>query len=157
MSTSKTTTKNNNNKNRVIGDYILIDKISESPLSSVWRANHRNNPDFKDVALKIITLSKLTPFLKASLDCEINFLSTVNHPNIIRLFDVFQAEGCLFLVYEFCNGGNLASYIRCRGGVQEQIARDFMYQLSAGLRILQNHRIIHRDLKPQSFALGGLC
>ncbi|XP_021835040.1 serine/threonine-protein kinase ATG1t isoform X1 [Spinacia oleracea] len=151
MNSSEITPKNN----WLISDFILREKISETPFSTVWKANHRNNPDFKDVALKKITLSKLTPNLKASLDCEIHFLSTVNHPNIIRLMGFFQAEGCLFLVYEFCNGGNLASYIHRHGGVQEQIARDFMYQLRDGLRIMRSHQIVHRDLKPQNILLSS--
>jgi serine/threonine protein kinase len=50
----------------------------------------------------------------------------------ILLFSVLfhpQAEGCIFLVLEFCAGGNLASFIRLHGRVQEQIARGFMQQL----------------------------
>ncbi|XP_021713926.1 serine/threonine-protein kinase ATG1t-like isoform X2 [Chenopodium quinoa] len=132
MNTCKTTTKN---RNRVVGDFILREKISETPFSSVWRANHRINPDLKDVALKKITLSKLTPNLKACLDCE--------------------DEGCLCLVFEFCDGGNLASYIRRHGGVQEQIARDFLYQLGTGLSIMRSHQIVHRDLKPQNILLSS--
>ncbi|CAO2831048.1 unnamed protein product [Amaranthus hypochondriacus] len=139
----------------MVGDYILREKISENPLSTIWRANHRKDPDFKDVALKKIILSMLTPKLKTCLDCELNFLSSVNHPNIIRLVKFFQAEGCIFLVFEFCNGGNLASYIRRNGRVREQIARDFMYQLGTGLRILQSHQIVHRDLKPENILLSS--
>ncbi|XP_057544589.1 serine/threonine-protein kinase ATG1t isoform X1 [Amaranthus tricolor] len=139
----------------IVGDYILREKISENPLSTIWRANHRKDPDFKDVALKKIFLSMLTPKLKTCLDCELNFLSSVNHPNIIRLVKFFQAEGCIFLVFEFCNGGNLASYIRRNGRVREQIARDFMYQLGTGLRILQSHQIVHRDLKPENILLSS--
>ncbi|KAL2927754.1 Serine/threonine-protein kinase ATG1t [Bienertia sinuspersici] len=141
--------------NLMIGDYILREKISENPLSTVWRANHKQNPDSDDVALKKISLLKLTPKFKDSLDCELNFLSIANHPNIIRLLDFFQAEGCLLLVFEFCNEGNLASYIRRYGEVQEKIVRDFMCQLGAGLRVLRSHLIIHRDLKPENILLSS--
>lgn len=88
------------------------------------------------------------------MDCELNFLSSVNHPNIIRLFEVFQAEGCIFLVLEFCAGGNLASFIRHHGRVQEQIARGFMRQLGAALEVLNSRHIIHRDLKPENILLS---
>ena len=82
---------------------------------------------------------------------------------------------CIFLVLEFCAGGNLASYINQHGRVQEQIVRRIMQQLGssvfglcfiylfllpliftqnffnagAGLEILHSHHIIHRDLKPE--------
>ncbi|KAL1337485.1 hypothetical protein AAHE18_10G142600 [Arachis hypogaea] len=50
---------------------------------------------------------------------------------------------------EFCAGGNLASYIRSHGSVQQQTARRFMQQLGSGIKILQSYGIIHRDLKPE--------
>ncbi|XP_057970573.1 serine/threonine-protein kinase ATG1t isoform X2 [Malania oleifera] len=131
----------------VVGDFILTTKLGHGPLSTVWKAVHRTRGE--EVALKQVYLSKLNPSLKDCLDCEINFLSTVNHPNIIRLFDVFQAEGCIFLVLELCSGGDLASYIQHNGRVQEWIAKRFMQQIGAGLEVLHSHHIIHRDLKPQ--------
>ncbi|XP_021633712.1 serine/threonine-protein kinase ATG1t isoform X2 [Manihot esculenta] len=136
-----------------VGDYVLKSKLGGSSLSSVWKAEHRVTGE--EVAVKQVDLSKLNKHLKNCLDCELHFLSSVNHPNIIRLFDVFQVESCIFLVLEFCNGGNLASYIRLHGRVQEEIARRFMQQLGAGLEILQSHHIMHRDLKPDNVLLSG--
>ncbi|MED6136841.1 hypothetical protein PIB30_059533 [Stylosanthes scabra] len=57
---------------------------------------------------------------------------------------------------EFCAGGNLASYLRCHGRVQQQTSRTFMQQLDAGMKILQTHGIIHRDLKPEEGIVLGL-
>ncbi|XP_057495455.1 serine/threonine-protein kinase ATG1t [Actinidia eriantha] len=130
------------------GDYTVTAKLGGGTMSTVWKAEHRSSGQV--VALKQVALSKLTRTLKNSLGCELNFLSTVNHPNIVRLLEVFQAEGCIFLVLEFCAGGNLASYIRLHGGVREQIARKFMQQLGAALKLLNSHHIIHRDLKPEN-------
>ncbi|XP_057418030.1 serine/threonine-protein kinase ATG1t [Lotus japonicus] len=133
--------------------YILKSKIGEGSSSAVWRAEQR--PSGEEVAVKQVLLSKLNPRLKACLDCEINFLSSVNHPNIIRLLNFFQADGCVYLVLEFCAGGNLASYIRCHGRVQQQTARNFMQQLGSGLKVLHSHGIIHRDLKPENILLSS--
>eukprot|EP00256_Glycine_max_P062465 XP_014631939.1 serine/threonine-protein kinase ATG1t isoform X2 [Glycine max] len=108
--------------------YLLKSKIGEGSFSAVWRAEQRP-PTGDDVAVKQVFLSKLNPRLKACLDCEINFLSSVNHPNIIRLLHFFQYDGCVYLVLEFCAGGNLASYIQNHGRVHQQIARKFMQQL----------------------------
>ncbi|BAT79210.1 hypothetical protein LR48_Vigan04g135100 [Vigna angularis] len=133
--------------------YLLKAKIGEGSYSLVWRAQQRQTGD--DVAVKQVFLSKLNPRLKACLDCEINFLSSVNHPNIIRLLHFFQDDGCLYLVLEFCAGGNLASYIRSHGRVQQQTARKFMHQLGSGLLVLHSHGIIHRDLKPENILLSS--
>ncbi|KAJ1378261.1 Serine/threonine-protein kinase, active site [Sesbania bispinosa] len=133
--------------------YVLKSKIGEGSYSTVWKSEQR--PSGQEVAVKQVFLSKLTPRLKACLDCETNFLSSVNHPNIIRLLHFFQADGCVYLVLEFCAGGNLASYIRRHGRVQQQTARKFMQQLGSGLKVLHSHGIIHRDLKPENILLSS--
>uniref|UniRef100_M0ZXN5 Serine/threonine-protein kinase n=1 Tax=Solanum tuberosum TaxID=4113 RepID=M0ZXN5_SOLTU len=74
-----------------IGEYTLTCKLGGGSSSTVWKAEHRTTG--KVVALKQIDLLKLTRQLKNCLDCELNFLSSVEHPNIIRLFDVFQVSG----------------------------------------------------------------
>ncbi|KAJ0040927.1 hypothetical protein Pint_27147 [Pistacia integerrima] len=118
-----------NNLKKLAGNYLLKSKLGESPFSTVWKAEHLSSGDV--VAVKQVYLHKLNKHLRSCLDCELNFLSSVNHPNIIRLFHVFQAEDCIFLVIEFCAGGNLASYIRQHGKVPELTARKFMQQLGS--------------------------
>ncbi|TMW92376.1 hypothetical protein EJD97_013125 [Solanum chilense] len=137
-----------------IGEYTLTCKLGGGSSSMVWKAEHRTTG--KVVALKQIDLLKLTRQLKSCLDCELSFLSSVKHPNIIRLFDVFQAENSIFLVLEFCDGGDLAAYIRDHGRVQECVARKFMKQIGAGLEVLSMHHIIHRDLKPENILLSTM-
>ncbi|KAH7510933.1 hypothetical protein FEM48_ZijujUnG0064100 [Ziziphus jujuba var. spinosa] len=161
-----------------VGDYILESKLGEGSFSVVWKAQHSLTG--QQVALKQVYLSKLNRHLRSCLNCELTFLSSVNRPNIIRLFHVFQlvefmlieysyyacwrlwivllveansphppGKSCIFLVLEFCAGGNLASYINQHGRVQEQIVGRFMQQLGAALELLHSHHIIHRDLKPE--------
>ena len=72
------------------GDYTVTAKLGGGTMSTVWKAEHRSSGQV--VALKQVALSKLTRTLKNSLDCELNFLSTVNHPNIVRLLEVFQVS-----------------------------------------------------------------
>nr|DAD22571.1 TPA_asm: hypothetical protein HUJ06_024034 [Nelumbo nucifera] len=136
-----------------VEDYIVRGRIGEGPLSIVWKAQHRFTGE--EVALKQVYLSKLNRNLKDCLNCELNFLSTVKHPNIIRLIEIIQAEGYIFLVLEFCSGGNLASYIQHHGRVQEPVARRFTQQLGAALAVLHAHHIIHRDLKPENILLSS--
>ena len=72
-------------------------------------------------------------------------MSSINHPNIIRLLHVFQ----------FCGGGNQASYICHHGKVQEKIAKSFMQQLGAGVEVLHFHHIINGDLKSENILHSG--
>jgi serine/threonine protein kinase len=85
-----------NNKNYY---YILKSKIGEGSSSTVWKAQQK--PTGKDVAVKQIFLSKLNSRLKDSLDCEINFLSSVNHPNIVQLLHFFQVKINLLILFLF--------------------------------------------------------
>ncbi|XP_068660416.1 serine/threonine-protein kinase ATG1t [Aristolochia californica] len=137
-----------------IGDYVLKGKVGTGPLSVVWEAVHRSSGEV--VVLKQIDLCKLNRNLKDCLDCEVKFLASVNHPNIIRLLDVIQVERFIFLVLEFCAGGSLASYIQRNGQVHEHIARRFAQQLGAALEVIRAHHIIHRDLKPENILLSHL-
>ncbi|XP_011099785.1 serine/threonine-protein kinase ATG1t isoform X1 [Sesamum indicum] len=144
--------ENSNFQEQSLGDYVLRSKLGESSLSTVWRAEHRTTGEV--VALKQIPLAKLTRHLRNCLDCELTFLSSVNHPNIIRLLDFFEYEGSIILALEFCAGGNLASYIQHHGRVQECVAKRFMQQLGAGLKVLKQNHIVHRDLKPENILLS---
>ncbi|KAL0343142.1 UNVERIFIED_CONTAM: Serine/threonine-protein kinase ATG1t [Sesamum angustifolium] len=143
---------NCNFQEQSLGDYVLRSKLGESSLSTVWRAEHRTTGEV--VALKQIPLAKLTRHLRNCLECELTFLSSVNHPNIIRLLDFFEYDGSIILVLEFCAGGNLASYIQHHGRVQECVAKRFMQQIGAGLKVLKQNHIVHRDLKPENILLS---
>nr|GMD02485.1 serine/threonine-protein kinase ATG1t isoform X1 [Ipomoea batatas] len=139
-----------------IGEYKILCRLGggAGAGAQVWKAEHKRSGQV--VALKQIRLSNLTPHLNNCLHSSLTFLSSVNHPNIIRLFHFFQAEDCFFMVLEFCDGGNLASYIHHHGRVQQCVAKGFIQQLGAGLQLLNSHRIIHRDLKPENILLS-LC
>uniref|UniRef100_A0A453DJ43 Protein kinase domain-containing protein n=2 Tax=Aegilops tauschii subsp. strangulata TaxID=200361 RepID=A0A453DJ43_AEGTS len=68
-----------------------------------------------------------------------------------------QTPGCIYLVMELCEGGDLATYIERSGGrVEESVARNFMRQIGAGLQVLRRHHVVHRDLKPENILLSCL-
>lgn len=73
-----------------VGGYVLSSKLGEGSFSTVWKAVHGATGEV--VAVKQVHLSKLNRHLRSCLDCELNFLSSVDHPNIIRLLRVFQVD-----------------------------------------------------------------
>ncbi|KAL1350287.1 hypothetical protein HN51_014394 [Arachis hypogaea] len=137
---------------RVIGDYILGPKIGSGSFAVVWRSRHRKSGTV--VAVKEIDKKQLSPKVSENLFKEITILSTIDHPNIIRLFEAIQTKDRIYLVLEYCSGGDLAAYIHRHGKVSEATARHFMIQLAAGLQVLQEKNLIHRDLKPQNLLLA---
>lgn len=137
---------------RVIGDYIVGPRIGSGSFAVVWRSRHRSSG--LEVAVKEIDKRQLSPKVRENLLKEISILSTINHPNIIRLFEAIQTNDRIYLVLEYCAGGDLSAYIHRHGKVSEPVARHFLRQLASGLQVLQEKNLIHRDLKPQNLLLA---
>lgn len=141
------------NRSRLIGDYILGPRIGFGSFAVVWRATHRQSGAL--VAVKEIDKKQLNLVVNDNLMREISILRTIDHPNIIRLFEAIQTEDRIYLVLEYCGGGDLAGQLRRHGKVSEAVARHFMRQLAAGLQVLNEKHLIHRDLKPQNLLLSN--
>ncbi|XP_022757643.1 serine/threonine-protein kinase ATG1a-like [Durio zibethinus] len=137
---------------RLVGDYILGPRIGSGSFAVVWKSRHRQHGS--EVAVKEIDKKLLSSKVSENLLKEISILSTIHHPNIIHFFEAIQTADRIFLVLEYCDGGDLAAYIHKHGKVSEEVARHFMRQLAAGLQVLQEKHLIHRDLKPQNLLLS---
>ncbi|KAL2485188.1 Protein kinase superfamily protein [Abeliophyllum distichum] len=138
----------------VVGDYVVTNRIGYGSFSTVWLGCHRDHGT--EVAIKEIVTSRLNSKLKESLKSEIFILQKINHPNIVRLLDMIEESGNLYIILEYCKGGDLSEYIRQRQGkLPEATVKHFMQQLVAGLKILHENKVIHRDLKPQNLLLSA--
>ncbi|ESQ43878.1 hypothetical protein EUTSA_v10005839mg [Eutrema salsugineum] len=138
---------------RLVGDYELGPKIGSGSFAVVWLAKHRSSG--LEVAVKEIDKKLLSPKVRDNLLKEISILSTIDHPNIIRFYEAVETGDRIFLVLEYCSGGDLAGYINLHGKVSEAVAKHFMRQLALGLQVLQEKHFIHRDLKPQNLLLSS--
>ncbi|KAL6520950.1 hypothetical protein OROGR_017519 [Orobanche gracilis] len=147
---------------QLVGDYMMGKQIGAGSFSTVWHARHRVHGT--EVAIKEIVTSRLNPKLQESLKSEIFILKRINHPNIIRLHDMIEEPGKIYIVLEYCKGGDLSIYIQQRQGrIPEETAKHFMQQLDSfynlndaaeGLKVLRENNLIHRDLKPQNLLLS---
>ena len=83
---------------------------------------------------------------------EISILQKINHPNIVKLFEVKKTKSHIYIVTEYCNGGslsdNLNKYIQInRKAFTEEIVQYIMKQIVSAIYYLHKNKIIHRDLK----------
>ena len=76
--------------------------------------------------------------------------SSLNHPNIVEMYDVGEENGQYFIVMEYVEGKTLKSLIKKRGALTIPEVIDIMLQLTSGLSCAHNSYIIHRDIKPQN-------
>nr|GME09933.1 serine/threonine-protein kinase ATG1c isoform X2 [Ipomoea batatas] len=136
-----------------VGDYVVSKQIGMGSFSTVWHARHR--VECTEVAIKEIATARLNSKLKESLKSEIVILKKINHCNIIRLHDMIEEPGKIYIVLEYCRGGDLSMYLQKRHGrIPETTAKHFMQQLASGLQVLRENNLIHRDLKPQNLLLS---
>ncbi|OAY80065.1 Serine/threonine-protein kinase ATG1 [Ananas comosus] len=136
---------------RVVGNYLIGPQIGSGMFSVVWLARHRMRGT--EVAVKEIVVDRLSDKLKERLLTEVFILKRIKHPNIIALRDFFQIGERIYLVLEYCRGGDLSMYMQRHGRVSEAIAKHFLQQLASGLQVLCKHNVVHRDLKPQNLLL----
>ena len=105
-------------------------------------------------AVKIIRKDLLTSaHQRAMLDNEIRILRTLDHPHIIRLNEFFEEVKRLYIVMEYCKGGELFGEIVKRGSLSENQAACIMKQIFLTLEYLHGQGIVHRDLKPENIMM----
>ena len=89
----------------------------------------------------------------ANLESEITIMRDYIHPNVVRLFENLTSGRHIYLILEYCPGGDMTKYIRKHHHLTEPVAKGFFLQLLDGLSFLHSKRVIHRDLKPQNLLL----
>ncbi|XP_024113747.1 serine/threonine-protein kinase ULK2 [Oryzias melastigma] len=137
-----------------VGDfeYSRKDLVGHGAFAVVFKGRHRKKTDW-EVAIKSINKKNLTKS-QILLGKEIKILKELQHENIVGLYDVQETPNSVFLVMEYCNGGDLADYLQAKGTLREDTMRVFLQQIAAAMRVLNSKGIIHRDLKPQNILLS---
>ncbi|XP_063051443.1 serine/threonine-protein kinase ULK1a [Engraulis encrasicolus] len=128
------------------------DLIGHGAFAVVFRGRHKKRHDV-DVAVKCINKKNLAKS-QSLLGKEIKILKELKHENIVGLLDFQEISGCVYLVMEYCNGGDLAEYLQSKGSLREDTIRLFLQQIAGAMSVLRSKGIIHRDLKPQNILLA---
>jgi formylglycine-generating enzyme required for sulfatase activity/serine/threonine protein kinase len=84
---------------------------------------------------------------------EANNMSKLQHENIVRVLEVFEANNTSYIVMEYIDGASLQEHVREHGALPEKEARDYIRQVSAALDYTHGKQIIHLDLKPANILL----
>ena len=84
---------------------------------------------------------------------EARNLSGLHHENIVKVFEVIEANNTVYLVMEYINGGSLDEYIAAKGHLSEQEAIEKMLKLCSAVGCMHEHRMLHLDIKPKNVML----
>ncbi|XP_036384390.1 serine/threonine-protein kinase ULK1 isoform X1 [Megalops cyprinoides] len=128
------------------------DLIGHGAFAVVFKGRHREKHDW-EVAVKCINKKNLAKS-QTLLGKEIKILKELKHEHIVALHDFQETASCVYLVMEYCNGGDLADCLHSKGTLSEDTIRVFLHQIAGAMRVLQSKGIIHRDLKPQNILLS---
>jgi calcium-dependent protein kinase len=103
-------------------------------------------------AVKIIPKAKVDIELLVN---EISVLSKLSHPNIMQLYEIFDDNTNIYIVSEYCKGGELFDIISNRGNFSEKDACIIMKQLMSAICYSHQNNIVHRDLKPENILMDN--
>ena len=132
--------------------YEIIKLIGEGGMANVYLAYDTILE--RNVAVKVLRgdLADDDKFVRR-FQREAISASSLNHPNIVEMYDVGEDNGNFYIVMEYIDGKTLKQLIKKRGHLQVSEAIDIMIQLTDGLSVAHDSYIIHRDIKPQNIMI----
>src|SRR5215472_1750688 len=127
--------------------YEILKVLGEGGMGAVYKANDRELDRL--VALKVIRPELASnPDILQRFKQEILLSSKVTHRNVVRIYDLGEAEGLKFITMEYVDGKDLRQKLKQDGRLGVNEARDIIAQVLSGLAAAHREGIIHRDLKP---------
>lgn len=132
--------------------YEVKDDLGSGKFGQVKLGYHKKNK--RHVAIKSFKKKEMNPIDFDLVKTEIEILKVCQHPNIIKLYDMFENEDDIHIVMEYCEGGDLFSYLEQRSfKLKEEQAAEFIYKIASAIFYLHSYGIAHRDLKPENILM----
>lgn len=100
-------------------------------------------------AVKIIQKKKDTKN-QQHLECEIQVMKSISHPNIVQTYQIFDLKRAIYIVMEYVPGGDLFDFVAQHDNLTEAQASQCMRSIFHAVEYLHRHSIVHRDLKPEN-------
>ncbi|XP_024859820.1 MAP/microtubule affinity-regulating kinase 3a isoform X9 [Kryptolebias marmoratus] len=136
-----------------VGNYRPLKTIGKGNFAKVKLARHILTG--REVAIKIIDKTQLNPNSLQKLFREVRIMKILNHPNIVKLFEVIETERTLYLVMEYASGGEVFDYLVAHGRMKEKEARAKFRQIVSAVQYCHQKHIVHRDLKAENLLLDA--
>uniref|UniRef100_A0A672QEZ9 non-specific serine/threonine protein kinase n=1 Tax=Sinocyclocheilus grahami TaxID=75366 RepID=A0A672QEZ9_SINGR len=107
------------------------------------------------VAIKIIDKTQLDAVNLEKIYREVQIMKMLDHPHIIKLYQVMETKNMLYLVTEYAKNGEIFDYLAKHGRLSEPEARRKFWQILSAVEYCHNRNIVHRDLKAENLLLDG--
>ncbi|CAD5175598.1 unnamed protein product [Musa acuminata subsp. malaccensis] len=137
-----------------VGKYELGRTLGEGTFAKVKFA--KNFETGENVAIKILDKDKILRHkMIDQIKREISTMKLIQHPNVVRMYDVMASKTRIYIVLEFVNGGELFDKIARHGRLKEDEARKYFQQLINAVDYCHSRGVFHRDLKPENLLLDS--
>lgn len=134
------------------GRYRVSARVGHGGMAEVYEANDIINK--RTVAIKLIREDVMkNPVNLRRFENEATIAASLNHPNIVKIYNHGTVDGVPYIANEFIKGQNLKETLDFRSSLSLEEALDDMIQLSAALYYAHQHSIVHRDVKPDNLYL----
>ncbi|XP_014599717.1 PREDICTED: uncharacterized protein LOC106784548 [Polistes canadensis] len=144
-----------NHKRKLKQRFDIIKKLGQGTYGKVQLGINKETG--QEVAIKTIKKCKIeTEADLIRIRREIQIMSSVQHPNIIHIYEVFENREKMVLVMEYAAGGELYDYLSERKVLSEQEARRIFRQIATAVFYCHKHKICHRDLKLENILLDQI-
>jgi len=136
---------------KVVDNFVLERKIGQGQFGDVYKGYNKLNN--LDVAIKVMSREMIKGKLNELLESEIKVLSTCNNENIIKLYDIKKTPKHIYVMVEYCDGGDLGDYLKEKHHLQEDEAIEYLVSILNGFKTLVKNKIMHRDVKQDNILL----
>lgn len=138
-----------------IGDFSIVRVLGMGASSRVVQVRHKGNGQM--YAVKVMSKRKIVTHEKKleRAIAEKRVLAKLKHPFVVSLQWAFQTKGHLFLVLDYCAGGELFYHLQCRGKFNEPDTKFYISEILLGLEYLHGQGVLYRDLKPENCLLDA--
>ena len=135
--------------NEIIGNYKVIELLGEGGMAKVYKAIH--NHLSTQVAIKVLNTNLFfNDQIKSRFMNEAKLMSSLYHPNIIRVFDFYKTEDQMLTVMDYFDGEDLNQYIKNHGKLNDSEALLILKSLLKALQYAHERGVLHRDIKPSN-------
>jgi serine/threonine protein kinase len=140
------------------GRYALVSKIGEGGMAVVYRALDRKLRVWRAIKVLQPRATQL-PEIRERFEREAQTMALLEHPHLVRVYDVGQLDDLPFLVMELVEGGTLDQWVERNGRMPARMAVDAARQVARALAAVHSFDVVHRDVKPNNVLVtpAGVC